>query len=84
MQCRDKCLLTLYHDDDDDDDDDLFERKRRKIVLEETRESRGDGSAKSTLLALSKVMCALRALLESERERIFAPPPSFSFGVGIM
>lgn len=69
---------------DDDDDDDLFERKRRKIVLEETRESRGDGSAKSTLLALSKVMCALRSLLENERERIFAPPPSLSFGVGIM
>lgn len=74
-----------YHPDDDDgDDDDLFERKRRKIVLEESRESRGDGSAKSTFLALSKVMCALRALLENERERIFAPPPSLSFGVGIM
>lgn len=77
------CFYYLQLDDGSDDED-LFERKRRKIVMEETRESRGDGSAKSTLLALSKVMCALRASLENERERIFAPPPSLTFGVGIM
>jgi hypothetical protein len=71
-----------YHNTEDDED--LFERKRRKIVMDGIQESQGDGSAKSTLLAFSKVMCALRASLENERERIFAPPPSLSFGVGIM
>ena len=47
-------------------------RKRRKIEMDESTMMRGDGSAKSTLLVLSKVMCALRASLEIERERIFA------------
>jgi serine/threonine protein kinase len=59
---------------------DVMNRKRRKIMMDECKVMHGDGSAKSTLLAFSKVMCALRASLEIEKERIFAPPPSLSFG----
>ena len=66
------------------DDGNEMSRKRRKIVMDGCKTMHGDGTAKSTLLAFSKVMCALRASIEIERERIFAPPPSLSFGVGMM
>jgi len=47
-------------------------RKRRKICMD-------NGASRGCMLAFSKAICCLRASLEIEKERIFAPPPALSF-----
>jgi hypothetical protein len=64
----------FYYGNGEIDSDGKPIQKRRKILMDECKTSKGDGTAKSTLLTFSKVMCSLRALAEMERERPFAPP----------
>lgn len=64
----------FYYGNGEIDGDGKPIQKRRKILMDECKTSKGDGTAKSTLLTFSKVMCSLRALAEMERERPFAPP----------
>ncbi len=84
--CSRDCFEYECGDDDDGEGENggrvRRSRKRRRINVNETSSSQSY-SSKSSLLAFSKVFCALRASLDMERERIFAPPPTLSFGGGM-
>jgi len=72
----------FYFENKDGNDEDIRYRKKRKITIASKDTIDGDATSRSTLLAFSKVSCALRALMEIEKERLFAPPPALSFSTG--
>mmetsp|Transcript_4909 Transcript_4909/g.7199 ORF Transcript_4909/g.7199 Transcript_4909/m.7199 type:complete len:788 (+) Transcript_4909:22-2385(+) len=79
--CSRDCFY--FEGNNDDQIDHHASRKRRRISVDENKIiDKSNSSAMSSMLAFSKVSCALRALLDREREKIFAPPPALSFGAG--
>jgi tau tubulin kinase len=71
-----------FYFEDKDGRDDVRYRKKRKITIASKDTIDGDATSRSPFLAFSKVSCALRALFEIEKERLFAPPPALSFSTG--
>ena len=73
------CNRDCFYYEDSDDLSDIQSRKKRKIILNNDDALVVEiSSGNSCFLAFSKTFIALKVLIESEKERLTAPPPVLS------